>query len=248
LLSKKLVDLAQAQCKNVPVKKISHEAPQVGVVSVSDHFRDGNVHLISNYWGLDSFLEAPLPDKKLTVAYVGTAAKRYVEFEEPARFADAERAWLDRQQKSDRLNYFDYCISGKRAEQIEEDLSGADVVFVGGGNTQYLHEQLQCTGADDIIRTLVKNGTWYLGKSAGAIVAGPSIEPRGFLMDSMASAPIKNPQGLGLTNVYPLPHIDTPSIMSKEYAGKSGWQHAIELSSTAPTAYILDNLNKEKHT
>jgi peptidase E len=215
-----------------------------GIVSIDDHYAEGNVHLISNYWGLDSFLDAPLPEHQLDVAFVTTASRRYPEFGKPRRFLEAERAWLTKQQEAGRLKYTELCIAGKTADQIHSDLKNADVIFMGGGNTQYLHEQLRETGADDVIRTLVKGGTWYLGKSAGAIVAGPDIDPRGFFLDSMAEDNITDTSGLGLTEVYPLPHIDTPSIMDVEYDGKTGWQHAIEMTRRVPTAYILDNLHK----
>lgn len=216
---------------------------KAGVVSVGDHFTDtdSNVHLISNYWGLNSLWEAPLPDDVLDVAFVSTASRRYPELGRPCRFLDAERAWLQEQEEAGRIRSFEYCIAGRTAEEVGNDLSGVDVIFMGGGNTQYLLQELHDTGADDVIRGMVKDGTWYFGKSAGAIVAGPDIDPRGFFLESMATRPLPDTVGLGLTSVYPLPHIDTPSIMEQVHDGKNGWQHAIEMMQRYPTAHILDN-------
>lgn len=229
------------------MKSLTEAAPAPGVVSIDDHYREGTVHLISNYWGLDSFLEAPLPDRRLDVAYISTASKPYPEHGEPVRFADAERAWLNQQQETGRIKYTEYCVSGKTPEIIHNDLVGRDVIFMGGGNTQYLMQEIHESGADGVIPRLVLDGMWYLGKSAGAIVAGPDIHPRGFFLRSMAKASLARTAGMALTRVYPLPHIDTPSVMGQTYDGKTGWQHAIEMSRTLPVAYILDNNDRKKH-
>ncbi|GAB4141297.1 MAG: hypothetical protein Fur0037_08080 [Planctomycetota bacterium] len=68
-------------------------------------------------------------------------------------------------------------------------LEGADAVFVGGGNTFRLLDRMQRTGLLDAIRERVAEGMAYLGGSAGANVAAPTIrttndmpivEPRSF--------------------------------------------------------------------
>jgi dipeptidase E len=51
----------------------------------------------------------------------------------------------------------------------------ADAVFVGGGNTYALLDRLRQSGLHDHIRDRVRSGMPYLGASAGANVAGPSI-------------------------------------------------------------------------
>lgn len=218
-----------------------------GIVSTGNYYREGNIHLISNYWGLESFMETTLPERQLNLVFISTASKPYAEHGEPTRFLDAERAWLEAKREEGKIKYREFCIGGKQPDDVREALDGVDVIFMGGGNTLYLLEQIQDSGAGPIIRDLVDNGTLYFGKSAGAIVAGPDIKPYGFLMKSMATRPIVDTKGLGLTQVYPLPHIDTLRIMGEGvvYDGKTGWQHAEELTSKYPTAYIFDNSNKK---
>lgn len=224
----------------------SHLPLMPGIVSMGRNFTDieGRVHLISNYWGLKTMLDdAPMPKDPL-IAHVPTAARRYPEVGQPSpRFLDAERAWLAEQKQAGTLDYFEYCIAGKDADDIKDKLGEADVILMGGGNTQYLLQELQDTGADAVIRDLVRDGTWYVGKSAGAIVAGPDINPRGFFLDSMATRKLNDTTALDLTPVYPLPHIDTPKIMSVMCGDKTGWQIAIEMTRTMPTAYIYDDRN-----
>lgn len=84
-------------------------------------------------------------------------------------------------------------------------LEDADVVWLGGGNTYYLRWILKETRADSIIAELVKRGKVYGGGSAGAIVAGPTIqffEPA----DDPSNAPEIILDGLNLTQVVVVPH------------------------------------------
>lgn len=81
------------------------------------------------------------------------------------------------------------------------------VVWLGGGNTFYLRRLLQTTRADEIITKLVQNGTVFVGGSAGAIVAGPTL--RYFdAVDDPAQADQKLTDGLDLTDAVVVPHMN----------------------------------------
>lgn len=218
---------------------------RVGIVSMGRSYTEGNVHLVSNYWGLDTFFDAPIPEGRVRVAHIPTATNLYAEFGRACRFLDAERAWLADQEEKGKLESFEFCISGKQPEEVAEGLEGADVLFMSGGNTAYLLQQLQDSGAGEVIKRMVGEGTWYLGKSAGAIVAGPDINPRGFFLGSMATRELDDTTGLGLIEAFPMPHVDTPSIMNSVYDGKPGWQHAMEMCGEAPLVCLVDRSYEE---
>lgn len=55
-----------------------------------------------------------------------------------------------------------------------------DVVYVCGGNTFSILDQIRKKGIDKVIINLVKNGTFYIGASAGSIIAGPDIAISGW--------------------------------------------------------------------
>jgi dipeptidase E len=97
-------------------------------------------------------------------------------------------------------------------EGLREKLSGKDVIWLGGGNTFYLRWILRKTGADEIIRECVNNGKVYAGWSAGAVIAGPTLEYFD-TMDDTEESPEVIWEGLNLTDIVVVPHLD-----NKEFA------------------------------
>ena len=62
-------------------------------------------------------------------------------------------------------------------ERLEADLHKFKVVWVAGGNTFVLRRALTQSGADELLRDLVGNGSLlYIGESAGAIMATPGLQ------------------------------------------------------------------------
>ncbi len=96
---------------------------------------------------------------------------------------------------------------------LYETLASKDVIWLGGGNTYYLRWILKQTGADAIIQDLVKNGKVYAGWSADAMVAGPTLQHIEAMEPSMA-APECILDGLHLTNIVVVPHIDQQDFMA----------------------------------
>ena len=67
-------------------------------------------------------------------------------------------------------------------------LAGKDVIWVSGGNGFYLRWILKESGADEIMRELVAQGTVYAGWSAGAVLAGPTLQYYDLVEDSSGCA------------------------------------------------------------
>ncbi|MDR0672931.1 MAG: Type 1 glutamine amidotransferase-like domain-containing protein [Zoogloeaceae bacterium] len=82
-------------------------------------------------------------------------------------------------------------ISSASAPEIEEGLETADYIFVEGGNTFFLLQELKRTGADKAILRQIDQGKPYIGASAGSMILAPSIE-YAQRMDDAAAAPRLN--------------------------------------------------------
>ncbi len=97
-------------------------------------------------------------------------------------------------------------ISGASPAEIAEKTKRSDYIYVGGGNTFYLLQEMNRTGAGEIIRAQIQEGKLFIGESAGAIIAAPDI---GYsrAMDKPEAAPVlKSFAGWDLVNFYPVPH------------------------------------------
>ena len=98
-------------------------------------------------------------------------------------------------------------VSSASYESIVNSLTKNDVIFVGGGNTFFLLQELRRSGADQILIREVEKGKLYIGESAGSIITCPDI---GYCadMDSPEKAPdLTDYAGLNLVDFYIVPHI-----------------------------------------
>ena len=67
-------------------------------------------------------------------------------------------------------------LVGENKDSLYQKLEDADIIWVNGGNTFYLLDQIKKSGFDTIIRKLLDEGKIYFGVSAGSYVACPTIE------------------------------------------------------------------------
>lgn len=90
---------------------------------------------------------------------------------------------------------------------IAARLAAVDAVIVTGGDPFHLLARAKKSGFDRAVREAVRGGLPYVGVSAGAILAGPSLEPH-VLTSSFARAPGQALDALALTSRVVLPHHD----------------------------------------
>lgn len=93
----------------------------------------------------------------------------------------------------------------KSNKDICTDLKKFDVIWVGGGNTFYLRWIFKESGFDTVITQLINEGIVYGGGSAGAIIAGPTLE-KFDLVDDVSKSPAFLNDGLNLINLILIPH------------------------------------------
>jgi len=110
------------------------------------------------------------------------------------------------------------------SQRLLEDLTVYDLIWVAGGNTYVLRREMQRSGFDLVVRDLIGGGCIYGGESAGAIVAGASLQ--GFeVADDSSLTDETIWEGLSLTDKIIAPHMDSPDLyeytehIKKFYAG-----------------------------
>lgn len=145
---------------------------------------------------LPEFLDGSLEGKK--VAFIPTASLP----EKVTFFVEGDKKALEKLG----MIVENVEVSTAPWRSISKTLDESDIVFVSGGNTFFLLQEMRKTKADAAILELIKGGKPYIGSSAGSIVLAPDIR---YIerMDSPKKAPeLKDSAGLGAIDFYPLPH------------------------------------------
>jgi dipeptidase E len=104
-----------------------------------------------------------------------------------------------------------FCLSHVSASEVEQVIRDSEGIYVHGGNTFYLLQEMQRVGFKEILSSYLASGCPYIGSSAGALVAGPRID-----IIASTDEPTKGPnvdatKGLGLIDIVPFVHFDVPS-------------------------------------
>lgn len=117
-------------------------------------------------------------------------------------------------------------ISTASIDEINSKLRNNDFIYITGGNTFFLLQELKKTGADKIIIDEINKGKLYIGESAGAIVTSTNVE-YAKRMDDVKKAPnLTEFSGLNLVDFYVIPHYTnfpfekTVEKIIKDYSSK----------------------------
>ena len=106
------------------------------------------------------------------------------------------------------FRYTELDIAGRSPKELQESLHSVDLVYIAGGYTYYLLEQVRNTGFDIVLTEFIHRGGMYVGASAGALIAGPDIEPCSKMDDPAYGPSLTSSKGLGFIDIVPMPHYD----------------------------------------
>lgn len=149
----------------------------------------------------DHIYKNHLSDKDYkSVLFIDTAAEPEVGKE------DGDDDWLQADLKSLRDQSYRvdrWSVTDKTKDEIEAKLDEYDVIYMCGGNTIYLLQQLQKTDSFDLIIEKVQAGKPYIGTSAGSIIAGPKIP---VYLEDAEGIKLDDYTGFQFTNTIIVPH------------------------------------------
>jgi dipeptidase E len=91
-------------------------------------------------------------------------------------------------------------------EEISGKLRKNDYIYVSGGNTFFLLQELRKTGADRLITEQINKGKIYIGASAGSMILSPDIEYVKDMDDCKKAPELKDYSSLSIVDFYPVPH------------------------------------------
>lgn len=161
----------------------------------------GMLILTSNSYSVTQSFIKNLPKKpsELKLTFIPTAAEA----------EEGDLSWLN-QDKESLVNVGfevqEFSLTNKTKEEVREMLDNTNVVFVSGGNTFYLLQEMRKSGFTELIAEYIKKGIIYIGSSAGSVVAGPDISLVKDLDDAKAAPELTDYAGLNLIDIVVLPH------------------------------------------
>ena len=97
-------------------------------------------------------------------------------------------------------------LSQSKSSDLQNEIASANCIYVASGEVFRLLNALRSTGADRLLTDAVNQGKLYAGSSAGAVVAGPSIEPASIMDDPKTAPQLTDYTGLNFTPHAIVPH------------------------------------------
>ncbi|MCX8132321.1 MAG: peptidase E [Clostridia bacterium] len=98
-------------------------------------------------------------------------------------------------------------ISSTKPVEIRNKIEACDYVFVEGGNTFYLLQEIKRSGADKMILEHIQKNKIYIGASAGSMIMSKSIEYAKHMDDPTRALELNGDySSLGVVNFYIVPH------------------------------------------
>lgn len=100
-------------------------------------------------------------------------------------------------------------------EEVEARLSSKDVIFVVGGDTDYLMSVYQNTGFDKLLPKLLQSKV-YVGSSAGSMVVGRRISAAAYRLIYGEDSKYDITDYLGIVELSIMPHLDSPFFPNRK--------------------------------
>ena len=99
-------------------------------------------------------------------------------------------------------------ISSFSEEIVKEKIAESKIIFVSGGNTFYLLQELKKKNLISYLKEKIENGLFYIGESAGSVITVPDIEYADIVDDKILATELTDYTGLNLVDFYIVPHFE----------------------------------------
>lgn len=99
-------------------------------------------------------------------------------------------------------------ISELDEKTIKNKIEKTDYLYIGGGNTFYLLQELKRKNLINFIKNRVNFGMVYIGESAGVIITSKDIGYSDLMDDKTVAKNLKEYSALNLVDFYVVPHLN----------------------------------------
>ena len=162
------------------------------------------IFLCSSFADVASILSesVSVPLKGKTVAFIPTASihEEYTQYVEDGRMALDSLGLIVKELE----------ITQCSKNKIKDVLDDCDCIYISGGNTFFLMQELRKIGTDKLIIEQIEKGKLYIGESAGAMILAPNIKYAKDMDDHLTQTPdFTDFKGLGIVEFYPVVHFNS---------------------------------------
>ncbi len=131
-------------------------------------------------------------------------------------------------------------LDGASPRQVRASVAEADVVAVSGGDPFHLLAAARRAGFEAAVRGALARGVPFVGYSAGAVIAGPTLEPLR-LTSPFTPRACLDLTGLGLTDVLVLPHHDRPGRAERHAAARAAYGARVRLEPLRDGEFVIQD-------
>jgi dipeptidase E len=100
-------------------------------------------------------------------------------------------------------------------QEVEERLSDKDIIYVIGGDTDYLMSVYRKTGFEKLLPKLLETKV-YVGSSAGSMVVGKRISAAAYRLIYGEDSKYGIDEYLGIVDLSVMPHLDSPDFPNRK--------------------------------
>lgn len=126
---------------------------------------------------------------------------------------------------------------------LKDKILKAECICISGGNTFYLLQEIKKKNLIKVLVKRIKEGAFYIGESAGAIIMSENIEYNHIMDDKSIASELDDYAGLNVFDHYVLPHIGEYPFEETAQKTLDTYQDKISLVPIKNNEAILVNDN-----
>ena len=132
-------------------------------------------------------------------------------------------------------------ISKYDKDYLKDKFSKTECICIFGGNTFYLLQELKKKNLIGLLYERIKEGLFYIGESAGAIIMSENIEYSQMMDDKSIASELDDYTGVNVFEHYVLPHIGEYPFEESTQKILENYQDKISLVAINNSEAILVN-------
>ena len=124
---------------------------------------------------------------------------------------------------------------------LKDKFVKTECICISGGNTFYLLQEIKRKNLVEVLFKRIKEGLFYIGESAGAIIMSENIEYSQMMDDKSIASELDDYTGVNVFNHYVLPHIGEYPFEESTQKILENYQDKISLVAINNSEAILVN-------